>query len=383
MYNVLVIDDELAILDNMKFVLELDDYNVLTASSGIDGISLFKEHMHSVDTVITDMKMPGVSGMDVLKKVKSLSPEMSIIVLTGHGDMENAILAMKEGAFEYLLKPVDTDMLIISLRNAINKKEILLENINMHKEILYKNEYLQKIHDSAEKILLNMLPKELPKIENFKFSTRYKSCDTVGGDMFDVLDMEKYLCFYVFDVSSHGILASVITIILKSFIQNLKYNFTHGLSELNFSEAVSELNKVMNVNTSNEVFATLFIGFVDYETKKLYYISAGHIKQFIFNDNHILSLNSTGTILGVFENAVFECKIIQLSPGDKILLFTDGVTEVSKNDKLFGENNLLQIIKSSQLHEIDFIVNNILEEINTYSTGEQTDDITMLGIEIE
>jgi len=106
MAKILVIDDESTILQNIKFLLEIDGNEVLTASSSTEGLRIFTENCNSIDVVITDMKMPKLSGMDILREIKKITPHMAVIILTGHGDLDNAILAMKEGAFEYLRKPV-------------------------------------------------------------------------------------------------------------------------------------------------------------------------------------------------------------------------------------------------------------------------------------
>jgi len=74
------------------------------------------------------MKMPKLSGMDILREIKKITPHMAVIILTGHGDLDNAILAMKEGAFEYLRKPVTAQDLSIAINNAINRKKLLMEN---------------------------------------------------------------------------------------------------------------------------------------------------------------------------------------------------------------------------------------------------------------
>ena len=174
--------------------------------------------------------------------------------------------------------------------------------------------------------------------------------------MYDVIDMGRFICLYVFDVSSHGILASVITIILKSFLQNLRYNFIRGYKQINFSKIICELNHILNLNTAQNVFATMFIGFIDKATRNLYYVSAGHIKQYIFNKRDIIALDSTGTVLGIFDEAEFDTRKIQLVKNDKILLFTDGVIEVTKEDKMFGDENLLKIIKEYRNSHIEPIL---------------------------
>lgn len=382
MAKILVIDDEETILENIKFVLELEDYEVLTASSAEAGIEIFKKESRQLDAVVTDMKMPKFTGMDVLRKVKDILPAMSVIILTGHGDMENAIHAMKEGAFEYLRKPVNADDLTIAINNAINKKNLILENERMQYAILEQNKYMKGLQDSAQKILMNMLPKQLPDIPGYRFASEYKSCEEVGGDMYDVCDLGNYVCAYVYDVSSHGILASVITVILKSFIQNVSYNYKQGVNLKSFPEIVSDLNNELYVSTAQNVFATIFIAFIEKKSNKLFYVSAGHINQYVFNDEGIVPLASTGAILGIFENEPYECNELQLKPGDKLLLFTDGITEASLGEKMFGNGRIISSIEDGKSLPMHTLLNNLQSSVTDFCRGNFQDDITLLGLEI-
>ncbi len=386
MSKILVIDDEKTILDNIKFVLELDNNEVITFSSSVEGLDFFKKNYSIIDVVLTDMKMPNISGMEVLRKIKKTMPEMGVIILTGHGDLENAIQAMKEGAFEYLKKPVTADNLAIAINNAVNKKNLLLENARIHRELLEHKNYLQGLHDSAEKILINMLPKKLPNISGFNFAVEYKSCDSVGGDMYDVADIGDYICFYVFDVSSHGILASVISTIIKSFLQNIEYNYKQGINKRRFPEIVLDLNMVLLSNTARNVFATLLLGFIDKESKTLYTVSAGHINQYIVrkNGSHI-PLESTGPILGAFEDSTYSCCVNQLYQYDRIWLFTDGLIEATPDEETasFGEDLLLSQLKGNTSTTLAGNLVKTVQAVKDYSNNTFFDDITLLGIEVK
>ena len=385
MSKILVIDDDTTILDNIKYVLEQDNNEVITFSSSEEGLDYFKKNCSSIDVVLTDMKMPKVSGIEVLREIKKLMPEMGVIMLAEHGDFENAIQAMKDGAFEYLRKPVSIDNLTIAINNAINKKNLLLENARIQRELLEHKNYLQGLHDSAEKILKNMLPKKLPDINGFDFAVKYKSCDSVGGDMYDVSDIGDYICFYVFDVSSHGILASVISTIIKSFLKNIEYNYKQGINKRRFPEIVLDLNMMLLSNTAQNVFATLLLGFIDKESKTLYTVSAGHINQYIVRiDSSHIPLKSTGPILGVFEDVTYNCCVNQLHQHDKIWLFTDGLIEASPNEQIpsFGEDRLLSLLKANTNTNLADSLENVIKAVKNYSNNTFFDDITLLGIEV-
>ena len=382
MSKILVIDDEKTILENIKFILELDNYDVLTVSNGKEALEIFKNNFANIDVVITDMRMPELSGMEILKEIKKIMPEMGVIILTGHGDLENAIHAMKAGAFEYLRKPVNADTLTIAINNAINKKNLLLENARINKELLEHQNYMQGLHDSALKILMNMLPKNLPDIPGFNFLVKYKSCDDVGGDMYNVTDIGDYVCFYVFDVSNHGILASVIAIIIKSFLQNIQYNYRQGINRRRFPEIVLDLNHELYSNTAQNIFASLFLGFIDKKTKTLYTVSAGHLDQYIIQKDSYIKLESTGPILGVFDDVTYSCSVNQLNKGDKIWLFTDGIIEVFSNDKTFGDENMLKLLKECKHHTLSSTIEKIIQVTEDFSDGVCHDDTTILGIEV-
>jgi sigma-B regulation protein RsbU (phosphoserine phosphatase) len=382
MAKILAIDEKNEILQRIKFVLELDNNEVFTASSSEEGLETFNKHCNTIDVIIIDIKLLMSSGMELLQKFRKVMPHLSVMVLTEHNDMENAVLAIKEGAFGYIKKPFTAEDLLIAVKNAISNKKLLLENARMTRELLEQKEYLHGLHDSAVKILLNMLPESLPNIQGFNFDVEYKSCDAVGGDMYDVSDIGDYICFYVFDVSSHGILAAVISTIIKSFLKNIEYNYKQGINKRRFPEIVLDLNLQLLSNTAQNVFASLFLGFIDKKTKVLYTVSAGHITQYIVKADRFVPLESTGPILGVFEDSTYSCSVNPLEPGDKIWLFTDGIIEASSNNEIFGIDNLLTLLHNNKNDSLSSVIDKIMKSVREFSDNSFLDDITILGIEV-
>ena len=120
-YNILVVDDEKNIREGLGKVLELDGYKVLLACDGKEAIQ--KLDRGDIDLVITDLKMPNLSGEEVLRKATSTSANLPVIILTGHGTIENAVQAMKNGAYDYLTKPVNMDRLSLLVQRALSARE--------------------------------------------------------------------------------------------------------------------------------------------------------------------------------------------------------------------------------------------------------------------
>lgn len=377
---ILVIDDDPSILDNLEFNLKLYGYDVLKAPDGYSAIDVFKCHMPEIDAVVTDMKMPGLSGLDVIKNILAIDPDIGIIVFTGHGDTENAVAAMREGAVNYIQKPFRMENLISSIENAMEKRKMLMESKKQQNNLLNKTRYLEELHDSAQRILINYIPKKLPQFNLFDTACVYRNCENVGGDMYDVFETERHLFFYVFDVCSHGILAAVNTVIIKAHFSAFKY---YSVNESNIKTIFNNINLELYRNTSSSAFATAFAGYIDKHSKHLYYISAGHIDQYIIRDDCLITLPSTGTILGSFENVSYEIKCHQLQPGDKIVLFTDGITDARCNDSVIGIGAVKNIIEKNREKSVKKLVNYVYREVTALSDGSFDDDITILGLQIK
>jgi signal transduction histidine kinase len=120
--RLLLIDDERPILEVLGISLAAEGYEVFTAESGYQGLEIFERE--KLKLVVTDIKMPGMDGIEVLKRVKTLNPEAEVVVITGHGDMESAIAVLREGASDFITKPVKEEALLLALRRAERKIEM-------------------------------------------------------------------------------------------------------------------------------------------------------------------------------------------------------------------------------------------------------------------
>ena len=125
-YNILVIDDEAAQRDVLTGYLKKKGYQIFAASSGKEGIEITKNE--PVDIILSDFKMPDLNGIEVLEQVKKMNPEISFVIVTAYGTVENAVKAMRLGAFDYISKPVDLDELDLMIERIIEHKNLKSEN---------------------------------------------------------------------------------------------------------------------------------------------------------------------------------------------------------------------------------------------------------------
>jgi DNA-binding NtrC family response regulator len=144
---ILIIDDDIDVRECLEDFLSEYGYNVKTLASGIQGIEFIKETY--VDLILTDFKMPGLNGIEFMVKIKSINPEIPVIMMTGYGSIEGAVEAMRQGALSYLVKPVNLIELDMLIKTALERKKLLLENLELKKQLSEKYKFSEIISVSG------------------------------------------------------------------------------------------------------------------------------------------------------------------------------------------------------------------------------------------
>lgn len=158
MSKILIIEDEAAIRRVLVKILSEEDntYQVEEAKNGLEGVELIKDNDY--DLVLCDIKMPKMDGVEVLKAVKKIKAEIPIVMISGHGDIDTAVDTMKEGAFDYISKPPDLNRLLNTVRIALDRKELVVENKRLKKkvsknhEMIGESKEIQRIKEMIEKV---------------------------------------------------------------------------------------------------------------------------------------------------------------------------------------------------------------------------------------
>jgi two-component system nitrogen regulation response regulator NtrX len=142
MAKILIIEDESAIRRVLKKIIseENDTYQVEEAEDGLEGIEKIKNNDY--DLVLCDIKMPKMDGVEVLEKAKMIKPEIPMVMISGHGDLDTAVNTMRLGAFDYISKPPDLNRLLNTVRNALDRKELVVENKRLKKKVSKKYEMI-------------------------------------------------------------------------------------------------------------------------------------------------------------------------------------------------------------------------------------------------
>jgi DNA-binding NtrC family response regulator len=156
MPTILIIDDEKAIRKTLTEILSFEGYKIDEAADGEEGLKRFNEKAY--DLVLCDIKMPKLDGIEFLEKAKMTNPDIPIIMISGHGNIDTAVEAVKKGAFDYISKPPDLNRLLITLRNATEKQElvtqtkVLKRKVSKVQQMVGESGPIQKIKDTIEKV---------------------------------------------------------------------------------------------------------------------------------------------------------------------------------------------------------------------------------------
>ena len=156
MSKILVIDDERSIRNTLKDILEYEKYDVDLAEDGNKGLEMIRSGEY--DVVLCDIKMPGLDGIEVLERVVVLAPDTPVVMISGHGNIDTAVDSIKKGAFDYIEKPLDLNRLLITIRNAMDKSnlvtetKILKKKVNKKYEIVGESKAISEVIGMADRV---------------------------------------------------------------------------------------------------------------------------------------------------------------------------------------------------------------------------------------
>ena len=147
MAKILIVDDDKGIRNTLRDILELEKYTVDDSPDGLDAIVKLKQNDY--DVIIMDIKMPKMDGMEALERIQILKPDVPVIMISGHGNIDTAVDSVKKGAFDFIQKPPDLNRLFITIRNAMDKSSLITEKKTLQRKVTKKSAVQEIIGSSA------------------------------------------------------------------------------------------------------------------------------------------------------------------------------------------------------------------------------------------
>lgn len=252
---------------------------------------------------------------------------------------------------------------------------LAIENARLHLAEI-ENQRMEKELEVAAQIQKQLLPDKLPKIENIQLSAATIPCRSVGGDFYDIMKFDNNkLALVIADVAGKGIPGALLVSTLQASL--------HTYLELGLppQDLVAKLNNIVYKNSTPEKFITFFFCLYDVESSKLEYVNAGHNYPIVVKQNNeIIELKKGGFCLGLLPDVKYESEKTELTHGDVLVLYTDGITEaVNTKREFYNETRLYSLIKSLIQKDISIIQNTIIEDVKIFSNNlPLVDDLTLV-----
>lgn len=335
--TLLIIDDDEVVRESLAAYLEDSNFKVLQALNGLQGLQIFESEQP--DLVICDLRMPQIDGLELIRRIRQTASETPIIVLSGAGVMSDAVEALRLGAADYLIKPLeDLAALEHSVRRALDRAYLRVENQRYrdkleaaNRELQASLNLLQEDQNAGRQVQMNMLPVTPWSIEGLEFSHRIIPSLYLSGDFVDYFRVdERRVAFYLADVSGHGASSAFVTVLLKFMTTRLLYESRRNgtLPEFKPSEVLAHINRGL-INTKLGKHVTMLGGVIDLEKNSLTYSIGGHLPlPVLFVEGQAGYLEGRGLPVGLFDDATYDDRVMELPPSFSLSLFSDGILDV-------------------------------------------------------
>ena len=366
--RILIADDQPDLLDALRLLLKGQDIEYDAVTSPEAAVTALQTR--AFDLVLMDLNYTGDTtsgreGIDLLARVQEIDRLLPVIVMTGWGSVDLAVEAMRRGVRDFVQKPWNNAHLLSTLH-----QEIEAGRERRRAEAAERRELAE-----ALKIQQRLLPEHVPQIDGWEIAASWQPASGVGGDCFDAIRFgESRIALSIADVVGKGIPAALL-------MSNLQAAVRAFASEATEPQALcQQVNRILCGNIAEGRFISFFYCVLDATTGVLTYTNAGHyLPMLVRADGEVERLGDGGPVLGVVSEAEYGQAHVALGPGDRLVLFTDGLTEArNEDDEEFGEPRLLDAAVQHRACSAPALQARLADAVAAFTGGRLQDDATLI-----
>jgi len=368
----LIADDQPDVLEALRLLLKNEGYQIEAVNSPAAVLDKLKSGPYDVllmDLNYTRDTTSGEEGLDLITRIQDIDKTLPVVAMTAWGSVELAVEAMQRGVGDFVLKPWENARLLHTLKRQIEKGQIKRTELRLEREEV----------EEARAIGAALLPRTIPEVAGLEIATTSQPLRTLGGDYFDVLELgDGKLGICIADVIGKGVPAALLMSNVQATVRTL------ASESLAPAELVTRLNQGVHRNTTPGKFVTFFYCVMDRNAGQVTYTDAGHCAPILVRaSGEVVRLDAGGAVLGIFPEWPYEQATVSLEPGDRLVLFTDGVTEASNSrDEEFGEERLAHLISALRDRGAHELKNRILQTVSSFTAGQAQDDATLVAVAV-
>ena len=388
--RILIADDQPDVLEALRALLKGHGYTTEFAASPAAIIDAIADH--EFDLILMDLNYArdttsGREGLDLLTRLTESKTTPPIVVMTGWATVNLAVEVMQRGVGDFVEKPWSNAKLLEILRQQIElgrerrtARERAAGESREHDKIKRQFDRQERELEEARAIQQGFLPKTIPQLAGYEIAATWQPARMVSGDYFDVISFgadAMGLC--IADVAGKGMPAAMLMSNLQAAVRGL------ASREITPGGLCGRLNELIYQSILSDRFVTFFYAHLDAASRELRYANAGHNAPIVMHrDGSHERLEQGGGVLGVFETQPYSMSTMKLSAGDRVILFTDGVTEACvPNGEEFGEARLLRLVEENRQASAQELQALILTAAGEFSEGNWHDDATVLVLAVE
>jgi serine phosphatase RsbU (regulator of sigma subunit) len=382
--RILAIEDDPVIRGSILAYLEDCGHQMLEAVDGEEGLRLFRDKRP--DLVLCDLRMPKLDGLDVLLAIHELSTDTPVIIVSGAGMIEDAIQALKRGAWDYITKPIpDMRVLEIAIDKALERSRLVKQNHayqlqleQVNRELSDALDQLQANQLAGREVQSRLLPREHRVLGDFLFRHRLYPAMQLSGDFVDyfVIDPE-HLGFYMVDVSGHDTGSAFVTVIVKTLMSQLEDALREGDETILMpNQTLQRLNDEL-FRQDLDKYITMFYAVLNLTSNRMVASNGGHYPHpFIYDGNQSRQISTKGLPIGLFEDVRYINSELELPDHFLLLVMSDGIFELTpdQSNRAYYER-LLNRISST-----DMRMDELTQLIGLADPNQLLDDVTMLSV---